>query len=112
MSAPPEGYHYTNIFCTQLGQAIVDLNVHVDPTERFNILLRLQAAFDVLRTSPAGAQPHDPEVVTFMGIVRNVLDLLYTFEIHRYHFFCDHVEQLRARNNASYQPQPPLPPSK
>jgi hypothetical protein len=111
MSVPPEVNHYSNNFCTQLGQAIVDLNIHVDPTARFNILLRLQAAFDVLRTAPAGAQPYDPDVVTFVGNARNVLEILYTYEIHRYHFFCDHVEQLRARNNASIQPQPPLPPS-
>ena len=102
---------YTNIFCAELGQAIVDLNSHVDPTARYNILLRLQAAFDVLQTSPAGAQPYDPEVVTFVGNARNVLEILYTYEIQRYHFFCDHVQLLRARNNASNQPQPPLPPS-
>ena len=102
--------HYTTMFCTELDQAIVDLNGEVDPTARYNILIRLQAAFDVLRTAPAGAQPYDPEVVTFVGNVRNMLDLLYTCEIQRYQLFCDHVQLLRARNNSSNQPQPPLPP--
>ena len=102
--------HYTTLFCTELDRAIVDLNGEVDPTARYNILIRLQAAFDVLRTAPAGAQPYDPEVVTFVGNVKNVLDLLYTFEIQRFKYFLDHVQLLRDRNNSSNQPQPPLPP--
>jgi hypothetical protein len=97
-------------FGCQVTTCIQRLNSTSDPTERFNALLALQAAFNILRTRPSGARPYDPDVVNFVAKAKYVLDFLFDSEIRRHHFYCEHLMGLRRENYISQQPQPPLPP--
>ena len=106
MSAAPE---FATNFSDQLIACLRELNSTTDPAARFHSILRAQAAFDILRSCPKGAQPYDPIVVEFVETSKRDLDFLYELEFRRNHFFCEELLTLRSLNNNSQQPPPPLP---
>lgn len=106
MSAAPE---FATNFSEQLIACLRKLNSTTDPAARFDSILRAQAAFNILRSCPEGAQPYDPILVEFVETSKRDLDFLYELEFRRNHFFCEELLMLRNLNNTSQQPPPPLP---
>ena len=102
---------YKSNFSDQLISCLRSLNATTDPRERFDTILRLQAAYNILRARPQGSVPHDPQLVWFVGHCQNILDHLYLLEHERNHFYCEQLKILRDLNNRIQQPQPPLPPT-
>jgi hypothetical protein len=92
---------YETFFGQELNKCVEELNKTGDPILRFNLLLRLQAAYDVVRFSPEGGVPHDQQRLAYISSCKHTISLFLFMEEQRNHFYCHQLRVIKDRLNSS-----------